>query len=54
MRQDPLLPSDITLIREVAGILQGFDKESLERILFQISLFMVILLASLLFLKIKK
>ena len=54
MRQDPLLPSDITLIREVAGILQGFDKESLERILFQISLFMVILLASLLFFKNQK
>ncbi len=54
MRQDPLLPSDITLIREVAGILQGFDEASLKRILLQILLFIVILLAGLLFFKNQK
>ena len=25
MRQDPVLPSDIKLIREVMGIMEGFD-----------------------------
>ncbi len=32
MRQDPVLPSDIKLIREVMEIIDGFDVVTLEEI----------------------
>ena len=39
MRQDPVLPSDIKLIREVMGIMEGFDTVTLEEIQSKVRLF---------------
>lgn len=43
MRQDPVLPSDITLIREVAGIAQNFDDTTVQDIKSKVYLFLIVL-----------
>ena len=54
MRQDPVLPSDIKLIREVMGIMEGFDTVTLEEIQSKVRLFLLILLLVLLLFQNKK
>lgn len=48
MRQDPVLPSDIALIREVAGIAQNFDDATLEEIKSKVYLFLIVLVLAIL------
>ena len=54
MRQDPVMPSDITLIRELVGIIQGFDDATLEEIKSVLYLFLFLLLLTLVLFKNKK
>ena len=54
MRQDPVMPSDITLVRELLGIVQGFDISLLQEVKSMLCLFLALLLATLVFFKNKK
>ena len=54
MRQDPVMPSDITLVRELLGIIQGFDKTMLEEVKSMFFLFLLFLFGTLLLFKNKK
>ncbi|MEY8319837.1 LTA synthase family protein [Lachnospiraceae bacterium 46-61] len=54
MRQDPVLPSDVKLIKEVIGIVRGFDVTTLKDIETKIVLFLLLLLLSLVLFQNKK
>lgn len=54
LRQDPVMPSDIALVREVIGIIQGFDATTLQEIQSKIKLFVIVLLLTIIVFKNKK
>lgn len=54
MRQDPFIPSDITLINEVKAIFTSFDESYIKTATTAIIIFVVLILISLIFFKGKK